>query len=432
MGLDALLSSRGHGAGLVARLAERVQRAGIVFGGRPLPTFPKPHVISADVEQRWGAAAESLLRVFEEAGRALLSDRSLRAELGLPAAADELFTIDPGYSRLVVSSRFDMVWANDEVRLLELNADSPAMMTYTDELERIMLEMDWLGGLLRCHGACPAERTRAFYDAILAAYREWGGTREDPCIALVDWQGEMTAGELIHTAAHLERFGSPTIVCDPRELSLVKGRLHARGRQIDIVQRRVLFPDFIRRADELATLMSAYRGGGVCMVNPLRSYVVGNKTALAIVSQNLLGSSLADQKLVAEHLPHTEVVTREARERLLADRAQYVLKGAFGSGGKEVMIGQNVSPAEWTVAIDRALVKFSVVQRLQPIPRYGVPSLAADGTVELAPLYANWNPWVFGGRYAGGTTRVGWQPIVVISGGGGLLPSMKVRGRSPL
>jgi hypothetical protein len=421
--LDQILLSPLHGPDLLKRLNERVANAKVLFAGRPLPTFPKPHLLAVEHEDRWGTAAERLLEVFEGAGGALLADRDLRGRLGLPEGSDALLEIDPGYSRLVVSSRFDMVWSGPQVRVLELNADSPAMMTFTDRVEGMLLGLEPVGDLLREHGVEPRARTRALHDSMLAAYREWGGTRSDPCIALVDWSGEATAGELQHTAADFVRFGSPTVVCDPRELHLIEGRLHAHGRRIDIVQRRVLFPDFIRRADELATLVTACRRGAVCMVNSLRSYVVGNKVALAMISQNVFGSSLRDQNLVAWLVPPTELVSHESRDRLVREQDRWVLKGAFGSGGKEVTIGSRVQPDEWQGAIERAIGCTSVVQRLEPIPRYRVPALNAAGQVEMSELYANWNPWVFGGTYGGATTRVGWKPVVVISGGGGLLPS---------
>jgi hypothetical protein len=313
------------------------------------------------------------------------------------------------------------------VRVLEFNADSPAMMTFTDRVEGILLGLGGVGDLLRAHGARPRNRTRALHDAMLSAYHEWGGSRSDPCIALVDWSGEATADELRHTAAEFTRFGSPTVVCDPRELYAVDGWLHARGRRIDMVQRRVLFPDFIRRQGELATLVDAYRRGRVCMVNSLRSYVVGNKVTLAMISQGVFGASLRDQGLVAELVPATEVVSSESHEQLLREKDRWVLKGAFGSGGKEVTIGRRVPETAWRDALDRAARVPSVVQRLEPIPRCAVPLQNESGQVELTELYANWNPWVFGGRYGGATTRVGWKPVVVISGGGGLLPCTAAR-----
>ncbi len=421
--LDRILVSRLHGGQLIERLTQHVRNERMYFGGRPLPTFPKPHIVSADDETRWGSVAERLTRIFETAGRVLLAEHELRGRLSLPAGSETLLEIDPGYSRLVVVARFDMVWSGDQVRVLELNADSPAMMTFTDRIEVFLLGLEPLGELLAAHGACPRHRTRALHEALLATYREWGGSRLDPSIAIVDWDGEATASELQHTAAEFEQCGTPTMVCDPRELYITEGRLHARGRRIDIVQRRVLFPDFTRRAGELATLIAAYRSGQVCMINPLRSYLVGNKVAFAMMSQNAFGLPPWDQSVIAELLPPTEGVSRDSIDRLLRDKDEWVLKGAFGSGGKEVTIGRKTQPADWHELLERAAHLPSVVQRLERIPRYRVPTESPTGGIELTDLYANWNPWVFAGSYAGATTRVSWQPIVVISGGGGLLPS---------
>ena len=432
--LDQILASRLHGASLLRRLRQRVEQAKIFFNGRPLPTFPKPHVIALEDEERWGHAAERLMRMFEAAGRILLANPELRGKLDLPPGSDSLLEIDPGYSRLVIVSRFDMVWSGRQVRVLELNADSPAMMTFTDRVEDILLQLDPMSDLLAAHGARPRNRTRALHEAMIAAYHEWGGTRTDPTIAIVDWQGEATANELLHTAAEFERLGSPTVVCDPRELYMVEGHLHARGHRIDVIQRRVLFPDFVRRASELSTFMAAYRAGRVCVANSLRSYIVGNKVALAMMSENRFGFSTADHRLINEIIPSTEIVSRRSVDRLSREKDEWVLKGAFSSGGKEVTLGCHAAAADWQSSLERAATSPSVVQRLEPIPRYRVPTENASGEIEMTELFANWNPWIFGGRYAGATTRVGWKPIVVISGGGGLLPSTAspVRALKPL
>ena len=402
----------------------------MLFGGRPLPTFPKPHVISAEDEDHWGSAAERLIRLFETAGRALLADRALRGHLNLPPGSDELLQIDPGYARLAVVARFDMVWSGRHVRVLELNADSPAMMTFCDRVETILLGMEPLGELLEAHGVRPRNRTRSLHAAMVATYHEWGGTRQDPTIAIVDWHGEATANELQHTAAEFQRCGSPTIVCDPRELSIHEGKLHARGHRIDIVQRRILFPDFTRRASELEALVTAYRSGAVCLVNPLRSYVVGNKVALSMMCENVFSFSPRERTLIEDLLPATEIVTHDSRERLERERESWVLKGAFGSGGKDVTIGRNTPAAEWSELLSRATGVPSVAQRLERIPRYRVPTESEDGGIELVELHANWNPWIFAGRYAGALTRVSRAPIVVISGGGGLLPSCALARRT--
>lgn len=60
-------------------------------------------------------------------------------------------------------------------------------------------------------------------------------------------------------------------------------------------------------------------------------------------------------RLLSEMLPRTYVLRRELRERAVEERADWVLKPAFGLGGKEVAIGRLVDGAAWAAAVDTAL-----------------------------------------------------------------------------
>jgi glutathionylspermidine synthase len=415
------------GSGTAWDLNKRLLEAKVYFGTQLLPSFPTPHLIERSEETRWASSIEQLMGVLEKVGARLLADRDLRTTLGFRAASNELFDIDPGFERLSVSSRLDVLWSDRDAKILEINADSPAMMTFTDLVEDLLLELKPWDELL-AHGVRPRRRTKAMLEAILAAYTEWGGKRLDPTIAIVDWCGESTANELLHTARSFESLGCPTIVCDPRQLGLDSDGLHLDGRRIDIVQRRVLFPDFLSRRGDLENLITAYARGKVCMVNPLRSHMVGNKMALALLYQrgDELGLDEDDQRVIRELIPRTEVVTRDSLETLRKDRAQWVLKGGYGSGGKEVAFGSALSDAAWEAALEHGCTVPTIAQRRLTIPRLHLPTLTSDGQVRYQNLYANWNPWVFGGRYAGATTRVSSRQVVSITAGGGLLPSISL------
>ncbi len=411
----------------LSELDHRLDSENIKFAGKRLPTFIKPHVIPRLLESDWAAAVAHLLTGMEALAHRVLDEPDLMAQLRLPPGSKELLEIDPGYKRIAVVCRPDLVWRRHDASVLEVNVDSPAMMTFTDKVEQILLDLFPLGELRREYKLQPLSRTRALLDSLLACYKEWGGTREDPTIAIVDWKGEATACELLHTAEQFEAYGCPTVVCDPRELRLFDGKLYAGSRRIDLVQRRVLFPDFIRRKDELEPLVTAYRTGKVCVANPLRAYSIGNKMALALMYKECGNLGLAPEAIAAIQrlVPRTVEVTDDVVARVREERRKWVIKGAFGSGGRQVTIGTCSSASEWEEAISRGIAVPSVAQRLRPIPTYRVP-YANPRVVRLAQLYANWNPWFFNGRYAGATTRVGRKPVVGITGGGGLLPAFAV------
>src|SRR5436305_14533333 len=104
-------------------------------------------------------------------------------------------------------------------------------------------------------------------EALVASYREWGGTVAPPLIAIVDWREvpTWTEFEILRDAFTAE--GVPTIICDPRELSFANGELTAQGRRIDLVYRRVLMNDIVARPDDCAALVGAYAARSVCVAN---------------------------------------------------------------------------------------------------------------------------------------------------------------------
>lgn len=417
---------RVNGGWATRELERRLLEEGVRFGGKVLPTFAKPHFIAADGEVAAAEAVECFAKVLERFGKRLLEDLDLRRHIRLPAGSDELLAIDPGYDQLIVVSRLDMTMPPTP-QIFEVNTDSPAMMTFTDRIEKMLFEIAPLREAMQIEPP-GFSRTRALLDGLLASYRAFGGSREDPTIAIVDWKGEKTANELLHTAADFEAHGCPAVVCDPRELSVVDGKLHGKGRRIDIVQRRVLFPDFVRRRSELEPLIQTYASGAVCVANSLRSFLVGNKGALAMISAGAVDLELspAETEVVRSLLPQTVQLSTGNVDEVRADKDAWVLKGAFGSGGKEVTLGTEVGRLEWAAVVEAARNSPTVAQRFLEIPRLRMPVLSGDGASALTELFANWNPWVFAGKYSGASTRVSREAIVSITAGGGLLPSLAV------
>ena len=422
--LDQYLTDPEHVADLTNQLAGELERRTIYFGKSVLPSFPRPDLIDDAFDRDVGLKVEKFVGLLERLGAQVAADPGLRRVLRYPAGLTELCEIEPGYSRLIVSSRLDMT-GPDTFSLFEVNTDSPAMMTYTDLLEEIMLSLPPIAERV---GVTPVRYrlSRVLLDALREVYREWGGTRDDPTIAIVDWKGEKTASELLKTAEAFTELGCPTIVCAPTELSIHDGKLHALGTRVDIVQRRVLFPDFLRRRGELEPLLEAYRRGLACVANPLRAITIGNKAALALLSDCPdCDLSDSDRQLIREVLPVTLPVNAENVERLIAEKDRWVLKSSLSSGGRDVTLGIEVSDGAWRDLVTSALEDVVVAQRLQPIAVRRLPHVTADGA-EVRTLFANWNPWIFGGRYAGGSTRVSTEKIVSITAGGGLLPTIPV------
>jgi len=394
------------------------------FGGAPLPTSIKPHFIRRSDNDRWSALLSRFLRLLERTAEELRADPTFRSQDWFPPEAWELLDIDPGFSRTAVVCRPDIVWDGSSIGLLEMNADSPAMMLYADVVQDLQRQHFPLNELQDSGSLTFERRVPALLDALVASYREWGGTAERPVVAIVDWADQKTRSEQEHLARVFSELGYPSFVCAPHELEVRGGRLLGRGEPIDIVQRRILFPQIIKRRPELEAFLTAYRERMACVVNPLRSYLVGCKLTLAVLFHPEVRARLtADEiELLKNTLPCT-IPPREVDESELLQRNRWVLKPAFGSGGTGVVIGRYVDAATWQDAVQLARSGEWVAQTYQPIPLYRVPIATVAGNA-MTPLYANWNPFFFGGKAAGGIARVSSNPVVGISARGALLPSV--------
>lgn len=409
----------------IDELERRIDERGLTFGDHRIPTFLRPHLVDGGSFDRWVGDTEALFALLERLAARLLQDRALSEWLGFGDRARELFAIDPGYRRFVMVARPDAIEHQGQVRFIEVNSDSPAMMTFADELEEILCELAPFDRLAR--GASRERRVERLLEGLTACYREWGGLGA-PSIAIVDWPGEKTAHELKRTAVRFTQLGAETVVAAPKDLAYADGRLSARGKPIDFVYRRVLFRDFLTREAELAPLISAYRDGRVCMANPLRSYLVGTKSVLAMLhaKDNPGGLSAEERALVERVVPPTQYVG--APPPPAAERKRWVLKKTESHGGDDVVIGELTDEAAWNRAIAEAVrdERRWVQQRFEPITTLELP-VVRDGRFAFERKFMNWNPFVFDGRHGGAIARVSDSALINISRGGGLLPSLRVR-----
>lgn len=396
-------------------LSSKLRARSILFGDHLLPTYVTPFCVEGARLDRWVACAERLAGAIEGFALAALEDRALFDELRLQPAARPLLEIDPGYGGITTLSRPDAIANGDDLTFLEFNCDSPAMMAFADAVGASLLELDefepWRG---RVHAG---DMTGRLLATLLRAWREFGGRDESPSIAITDWEGQKTRYEHRLIASAFEAAGCPTVVCDPRAFRRNGRALEVDGRRIDVVYRRALFTELLARQSEVDALLGAYRDGAVCMVNSLRSYLASSKTLLA-----LLGRQGASSEVAA-----TVILTPARIEELRRGPRSRVVKRGESHGGLHVLIPGVASEEEWTRALDTAEREPGawVEQEYHPVPQLTV--LTADGEQpRRVQKFFNWNPFLFGGRYAGSIARASDTPLINITLGGGLLPTFRV------
>jgi hypothetical protein len=417
--LERLREDRDTLAATSTALEAELRRRGIYFGDGLLPTYPVPFFAAAHDLDDWVARSEALAAPVEEVAHEALRDPSMMRVLQLRPDAREWIEVDPGYPMISVLARPDAIFRRDtegkqQIVYVEYNSDSPAMMAFSDHVSDCILALPYFAahrGRLRGERMLPM-----LLDTLLDCYRAYGGASSTPTIAITDWPGQKTRYEHARIAEYFEAQGCATVVCDPRAFKRPNRRLEYEGRPIDLVYRRALFLELLDKKDEVAPLLSAYRDGVVCMVNPLRSYLAASKTLLAFLCQHW----------PAHRGPCPVVPTRmldaERIAQLREQALRVVLKKGESHGGLHVLLPELASEAQRKTALDDAASTPWVEQDFVELPKLGVPTPDAPRALK----FFNWNPFLFGGRYAGGIARASDTPLINITLGGGLLPTIRV------
>src|SRR5207249_8584182 len=202
-------------------------------------------------------AAQAVYSALAALEKAVLKDDDLRRELALEPEEERLAMADPGFRSSSSSVRLDSFFA-DEIRFVEYNAESPAGMAYSDNLAAVFVRLPVMKAFRkRFRGSFLPTRRRQL-SAMLRAFRQWdrGAT---PVMAIVDWEGLPTAPEYEMFTSFFEEAGVKTVICDPRSLELLSGKLFALGTAVNLVYRRLLTSELLLCCVDTSALLEAYQ-----------------------------------------------------------------------------------------------------------------------------------------------------------------------------
>jgi hypothetical protein len=429
---------------LEQRFLDRMRERELTFGGRVLCSFPRPNLVPAPVYEEIRGVCRGIFGAIEKAEAAL--DRELWERVGLLPEERELVAIDPGYRRSSPLSRLDSFLTPSSYQYVELNAETPAGGAYADTLGELFLELPivrrfqerWK--LRRFH---TSERTLG---TILGCYREAGGRKEQPTIAVVDYEDVPTRVEHHMVRRHFESRGCPTLVCDPRQLDYEGGRLWHAGREIDVVYKRLLVNELLEHASEVRPLIDAVRDRAVVIVNPFRCKPIHKKAIFAVLTDDALQQLFtpAEREAIRTHVPWTRRVVEGRTSRLgeqidlpsyvLRNRERLVMKPNDEYGGKGIFIGWETSDADWARALGDALASPYVVQERVELLRQEFPEIApasdgGRGSLRFRDFVVDLDPYVFDGEVEGFLTRLSATSLANVTSGGGQVPSFVVEPR---
>jgi uncharacterized circularly permuted ATP-grasp superfamily protein len=423
--LDPELNAR-----LFERLLDAQRELGLLHDERPTCPYLRPLILARSQYEEIARASHTLAAAFERMAQAALADPRLMDELALTEREKLMAGFNPGYEKLCVTSRLDAYLNGEEFQFLEYNAESPAGVADQMQLEKVLFPLPHMREFLERHAHWTPRPHRRLLRALGSAYREWGGRRERPQIAIVDWEGVSTASEFEVLREYFESEGYSTIIADPRALEYDGEALRAGNFRVDLIYKRVVIHEFLDRFDETHAMSRAYAEQKVCMANSFRSKLAHKKAGFAILSDPAYEHLFtpAQVSCIARHIPWTRRVregwtTYDGERRDLLDfvrreRERLVLKPNDDYGGHGVRIGWETDEATWDETIALALEAPFVVQERVAVRKVRMPGFTAHDT-QAEELFVDFNPFLFLNEVEGGLVRLSASSLCNVSSGGG-------------
>ncbi len=416
-----------------AQLDEQLRRRGLFFGERPLCTVLRPRFLSTEQYRFLQTRVQAIVRTLGKAYQAALADETFRRQFGLEAWEDELVRLNPGFRDPSPTGRVDTFFEKQGGRLwvTEYNAETPAAAAYNDVLTEVFMGLPAMRAFLRRFEVRPLLARHNVLHALLDAYAQWAGPQKPPSIAILDWREVPTYSEFVLFAEYFIAQGVPTRIADPREVEYRHGRLLVGDFPITLIYKRVLLNELVDRGGVNHPVIRAVRDGAACLVNPFRCKILHKKASLAVLSdeRNATLFTAAERQAIEAHVPWT----RRMEERhtlyqgrrvdlipfVLEHREHLVLKANDEYGGKGIVLGWEVTAADWERAVQQTQAHPFVVQDRVAVPRVPYPCVV-DGALQIADRLQDTDPYVFYGDYVDGClTRLSTAALVNVTAGGG-------------
>ncbi|MFN0278383.1 MAG: hypothetical protein ACKVRN_07250 [Pyrinomonadaceae bacterium] len=420
-------------------LDEGLESSKLIFGGRRLTPYLRPHFVTENDWSRIAKTCETVFGALQKVKDAAIENDEILDELGVTEIERELVKIDPKYSHVSPNARLDSFLTDEAYSYVELNGESPAGVAYADSATVIFETLPVMKKFAETYDIRGFEGRPKMLDVLLACYAEFCGGKPDhkPVIAIVDLKDLPTLKEFELFRDYFESNGYKSVICSPDELEFNGSRLSCNGTEIDIVYKRLLVNEYIPIMDEHPALLDAYRAGAVCLVNSFRSKLVHKKAIFAVLTNEKHSHLFNGEELkaISDHVPWTRKVSEGQTENrgnkidliewTRSNANKLALKPNDDYGGRGIFLGWTCSRSEWDDAIEVALKDgdYLVQERVKTAKEY-FPMLTDDaGNWEMVEQLVDLDPLLYLGKVGSAFTRLSSTELANVSSGGGMVPT---------
>jgi len=410
---------------------------------KTFPVFIMPFFMTRNQMNEVAEISNNIMSALEKVSHLYYEDPKWKPMFNLTDKEAELVESDTGTQKFIWITRNDAFMEGNNIKFIEFNTDSPGGPMYSDVQTEIIEQNPVMDELRKKYRLSSDRFIPQIHYNLLKAYREWGGKKNIPNIAIVSDKG-VTYPEFLLIVEDFKRQGYKSEFSTPQEIEYKNGKAYTpNGMEIDILYRRGWIRNWTDVWDDIKPLRAAYRDNVFCCVNSIRSLIGAIKSLLEHVQDPEIMKLFTDaeRKAIIECVPWTRLMTERKTmgpggnnevdlfEYIRAHKDTLIIKPMDLYGGQGVTIGPDSTQADWEEVVNNATTSDQkyVAQEYVKIPEMDLPEVTPD--LIWKPKKLNQNFYAFGGMHAGGMCRTSEASIINISAGGGLCPIIVVEGQ---
>ena len=374
-------------------LQANMKAQSLAVGGRPVSPFLRPHFISRRQYTSLTKAAECLNSAIDRVEKLALSSPALLSRMELLPAEKMLASVDPGYSLLSVTSQLDTQLHNGTVRFVQFNAEAPTGIVYSEALSNLFYDAPPVREFRKKYKIEKLASTKPLINAVLKAFKEWGGKGRKPNIAILEFKQPFPtteSNESVLIAECFRREGYATEIVSPDQLDYRNGVLQRGDFRVDLIYRRIKVHEFLVRFDLNHPLLKAYREHAVCVVNNFRSEVSRKRAIFDLLTDEVAIADFpaTEKRAIREFIPWTRRVAAtkttwqdesvDLPDFILKNREKLMLTPNDDSSEQATVRGADTDSSGWEKALRTAMRSPYVVQEtvapvcsVFPVYQYG-------------------------------------------------------------
>lgn len=399
------------------KLVQRVTNSSAIYMGEPIPFLYNPMFFTEREIEDFDTITSTLMDILTKVINNYIEAPKYREKFGFSKTLEQLILIDPGYDYNVPMGRFDVFYKDKySFKFCELNADGSSAMNETNVLERIFLESKGIKELKDKYQISYKEMVYKWVDESLKIFKEWSKADRKPNVGIVDFEGGKTLEEFKEFKKAYIAEGYRAEIIDPRQLKYIDGKLVFEDMEIDLVYRRLVTSDMMRRIDEIPDFIEAYKNKAACFIGPIRSQIIHNKIIFKVLHDEETLELLTDEekKFIKNHIPYTEILTKDSPiyKEAIENKEKYVLKPSDLYASLGVYVGLDLSQEEWESKMEEALDKEYLLQEFVKPYTQKLIKFVDNGEITIEDYNHIIGIYMYGEKLAGFYTRVNKQNII--------------------